>query len=142
MSFPSGHSSTAASGLVYASFYLAHRFGPSDSPAARLVHLAPSLVALLVGYSRVADFAHHWQDVLVGLLVGGGSAYLGFRVHFHPGRWGDRDKARGGEALEREEAYPLGPVGVNGTSAAGPSEMRGETMGGAYRGVEGGSNAV
>jgi membrane-associated phospholipid phosphatase len=69
-SFPSGHTSTAFSfatslSLQYPKWYV----------------IAPSLLwAASVGYSRMDLGVHYPSDVLVGAIVGAGSAYLCYQI--------------------------------------------------------------
>ena len=43
---------------------------------------APSVLALMIGLSRVADYWHHWEDVMVGGLIGHVTAYGCYRLRF------------------------------------------------------------
>ncbi|KAJ3557418.1 hypothetical protein NM688_g1485 [Phlebia brevispora] len=82
-SFPSGHSSAAWAGMTFLSLYLAgvtgawclHRSTPSRYlSSSRLVKfcitLAPIVFATWVAISRLEDYRHHREDVIVGSLLG------------------------------------------------------------------------
>ncbi|KAI0079379.1 lipid phosphate phosphatase 1 [Panus rudis PR-1116 ss-1] len=82
-SFPSGHSSTAFSGMTYLALWLAGMTGawclsrPARagslfaSKIARLAFtLSPIAFATWVAVSRVEDYRHHKEDVIVGSLIG------------------------------------------------------------------------
>lgn len=86
-SFPSGHSTLVFSGLGFASLALGAALADLDTP--RLgqlwkgpVALTPWMVALAVALSRLSDYWHHWQDVLVGSLIGHLAAYFAYRLRF------------------------------------------------------------
>ena len=43
-----------------------------------MIFLIPVLIASLVSISRIVDYRHHWDDVLVGSLIGCASAATGY----------------------------------------------------------------
>ena len=60
-------------GMAYLSLYLAGKlqlFNGRAHVSRVILVLAPLMIALLVGLSRVDDYWHHWQDVFVGALIG------------------------------------------------------------------------
>lgn len=86
-SFPSGHSALSFAGLGFLSLALFARVAPLPTPRLGqlwkvVLPLLPWIVALEVALSRIQDYWHHWQDVLVGTLLGHICAYVSFRLRF------------------------------------------------------------
>lgn len=48
-----------------------------------MIFLIPLLTASFVSISRIVDYRHHWDDVLVGSLIGGLAANIGY-FYFYP----------------------------------------------------------
>ncbi|KAF8212383.1 PAP2-domain-containing protein [Mycena galopus ATCC 62051] len=85
MSFPSGHSSLSFAGLGFLAFYLAgklHLFDHRGYAAKAWISLVPLSGAALVAISRTMDNRHHWQDVLVGSLLGSVVSYFSYRQYY------------------------------------------------------------
>ncbi|KXN82579.1 Phosphatidate phosphatase PPAPDC1A [Leucoagaricus sp. SymC.cos] len=86
-SFFSGHSSLSFAGLGFFSFYLAgkmHLFDKRGQTLKGWLALAPFSAASLVAISRTMDYRHHWQDVLVGAIVGTVFAFFSYRQYYPP----------------------------------------------------------
>ncbi|CEL52320.1 Diacylglycerol pyrophosphate phosphatase 1 OS=Saccharomyces cerevisiae (strain ATCC 204508 / S288c) GN=DPP1 PE=1 SV=1 [Rhizoctonia solani AG-1 IB] len=84
-SFFSGHSSLTFAGLGFLSFYLAgkmHLFDERGHTGKAWIALAPLTGALLVAISRTMDYRHHWQDVLIGSIVGLVLSYFSYRQYY------------------------------------------------------------
>ncbi|KAI0309195.1 phosphatidic acid phosphatase type 2/haloperoxidase [Amylostereum chailletii] len=84
-SFPSGHSSLSFAGLGFLSFYLAgkmHLFDKRGHAPKAWLALAPLAGAALVAISRTMDYRHHWQDVLVGTVLGLVVSYFSYRQYY------------------------------------------------------------
>ncbi|KAH9913976.1 lipid phosphate phosphatase 1 [Epithele typhae] len=94
-SFPSGHSSTAFSGMMFLSLWIASITGAwcfsrssaggalLKSKLARLVaSLLPLVFATWVAISRVEDYRHHKEDVIVGSLIGIASATICYLIYW------------------------------------------------------------
>jgi phosphatidate phosphatase len=71
MSFFSGHSSLTAYAMVYLVLVMERRITlPVLTSFKTLAQSALLILASYVGYTRVSDYWHHWEDVTIGLLVG------------------------------------------------------------------------
>ncbi|KAF5365745.1 hypothetical protein D9758_003266 [Tetrapyrgos nigripes] len=84
-SFPSGHSSMSFAGLGFLAFYLAgkvHLFDERGYTGKAWLSLTPFAGAALVAISRTMDYRHHWQDVLVGSLLGTVMSYFAYRQYY------------------------------------------------------------
>ncbi|KAJ7489846.1 phosphatidic acid phosphatase type 2/haloperoxidase [Mycena galericulata] len=84
-SFPSGHASISFAGLGFLGFYLAgklHLFDHRGYAAKAWVSLVPFAGAALVAISRTMDNRHHWQDVLVGSILGTVVSYFTYRQYY------------------------------------------------------------
>jgi diacylglycerol diphosphate phosphatase/phosphatidate phosphatase len=82
---PSGHSSTAFSGLGYLSLWLAGQLladHPLSGSWRKLVTMIPVIGAALVALSRTEDYRHHFIDVILGSLLGAIVAHWSYRRNF------------------------------------------------------------
>ncbi|KAI8824203.1 phosphatidic acid phosphatase type 2/haloperoxidase [Fimicolochytrium jonesii] len=82
-SFFSGHSSLSWSGLFFLSIYLLRRLNIHRKPLAPkyAVAIIPIILALLISISRVDDYWHRWEDVVIGAIVGIVISTYSYRYH-------------------------------------------------------------
>jgi len=93
-SFPSGHTSLSFAGLGYLSLWLGMRLAHGATSRAGqlwkvLIAAIPYLLAGWIGLSRIQDYWHHWEDVLVGAFIGHVTAYVLFRARWPEPAGGD-----------------------------------------------------
>ncbi|KAK4320824.1 hypothetical protein Pmani_008336 [Petrolisthes manimaculis] len=71
LSFPSGHASFSAFTMVYFVIYLQVRY-KFKTPRLVLPFLQFMclMMAIYTSFTRIADYKHHWSDVLSGFLLG------------------------------------------------------------------------
>ncbi|KAF9009401.1 phosphatidic acid phosphatase type 2/haloperoxidase [Cyathus striatus] len=84
-SFPSGHSSMSFAGLGFLAYYLAgklHLFDNRGHAGKAWISVSPFFAAALVAISRTMDYRHHWQDVLVGSILGTLVSYFAYRQYY------------------------------------------------------------
>ena len=79
-SFPSGHSSMSFCGLGYLSLVLYYQFYKYGL-FAHLASCLPLVLAFFISISRTLDNHHHFEDVLVGIVLGSMGA-IGFYTYF------------------------------------------------------------
>lgn len=87
-SFPSGHSSTAFTGLTFLSIWLAgkvHLFHPGRGHAAlNWLIFVPMIGAVLIAVSRTMDYRHHATDVIAGAILGVVIAVTSYCIYYPP----------------------------------------------------------
>ncbi|KAK7073462.1 Phosphatidate phosphatase ppapdc1b [Halocaridina rubra] len=85
-SFPSGHSSFSFCSFGFLSLWICGKlsvFGEHRSQGWKLVvGISPTVIALMIALSRTSDYHHHWQDVLVGSMLGFLIAYTCYRQYY------------------------------------------------------------
>jgi len=89
-SFFSGHASSMFYGMSWLIMYIHVSWSWRHlGILGNLFQTGFAVLAFYVGYSRISDFQHHWQDVLVGGLVGALIAFVVFKFilnwrHYNP----------------------------------------------------------
>nr|ODN89983.1 PAP2 domain-containing protein [Cryptococcus depauperatus CBS 7841] len=84
-SFPSGHSSLSFAGLGFLSLYLAGKMHLWDIRGHRTrawAALVPLLGGAMVAISRTRDNRHHWQDIVIGSLLGVFISWVSYRTYY------------------------------------------------------------
>jgi len=87
MSFPSGHSSTSFSGMVFLSLYLAGKLrilsNHNGSMVAKtMIVFSPLLISMLIAVSRTMDYHHNFGDIVAGSLLGAGISLFTYFLYF------------------------------------------------------------
>lgn len=84
-SFPSGHSSFAFASLGFLSIWIYGKLKLNwRGIVARLFCCVPPiLTATIIAGSRVYDNHHHWEDVLVGSVIGSFSSYFCYSYYYN-----------------------------------------------------------
>lgn len=79
--------SVAFAGFGFIAFYVAaklnafNRRGRGESWRL-FISIAPLFVAALVAVSRTCDYHHHWQDVLIGSIIGLSVSHIVYRQYY------------------------------------------------------------
>lgn len=61
-------------------FPLASKYGRS----VKFILVAlPILASFFICVTRISDYKHHWEDVVIGFLLGATFALLAYRLYFH-----------------------------------------------------------
>ncbi|TRY71667.1 hypothetical protein TCAL_11448 [Tigriopus californicus] len=127
-SFPSGHSSFAFATFGFVFFYVSgklrtfardpslffqsHRF---------LISIFTLIMPLAIAVSRTCDYHHHWQDVVVGSLLGFGLAGLVYGLYFPSLTSRHCDQCLVTTALTSSNQYEHGSVDAKGDNGRGGS---------------------
>ncbi|KAJ3045649.1 hypothetical protein HDV00_007774 [Rhizophlyctis rosea] len=111
-SFFSGHSSFSHAALVYVSLYLSRHLNFRRPPIALkyIICLLPLVLAALIALSRVANYWHRWEDIVVGGAVGYAIAILSYRYHHPPSApdaMGETDKLVGDDSDSEDDRLPM-----------------------------------
>jgi len=113
-SFPSGHTALSFGGLGYLSLYLAAKLAHRTSSAGSLwkvcVAATPWLGALYIGLTRLEDYWHHWEDVLVGGIIGNLASYGCYRLRYPSPDQGSEPHVSAAAAREHASAGKLSPA--------------------------------
>lgn len=83
-SFPSGHSSSSFAGLGFLGIWMLGQLNAMDGRGRSwrtMVSMVPLAAATYISLSRIQDYRHHWDDVLVGSLIGIICALVGHLVY-------------------------------------------------------------
>lgn len=77
LSFPSGHASFTMYTSIWLTIFLQARFTwKSTFMVKNFFQFTLILFSLFTGVSRIAEYQHHWSDVLAGFIIGGLTAIL------------------------------------------------------------------
>ncbi|CAF1130194.1 unnamed protein product [Rotaria sordida] len=89
-SFFSGHASAIFYGLVWLIMYIHVSWSWRHlGILGHLFQIGIAILAFYIGYSRISDYQHHWQDVLAGGILGSFIAFFTFKFilnwrHYSP----------------------------------------------------------
>lgn len=86
-SFPSGHSSFSFCSMGFLSIWLCGRLRVMSRDRGEglrvMACVLPLLLASVVAMSRCCDNHHHWEDVVVGSVIGFVSSYVCYRQYYN-----------------------------------------------------------
>mmetsp|Transcript_53168 Transcript_53168/g.128779 ORF Transcript_53168/g.128779 Transcript_53168/m.128779 type:complete len:207 (-) Transcript_53168:6-626(-) len=128
-SFPSGHSSFAFSGLLFASLFLLEKVRqlskkrklPTSLPmaVAQMAACLPAILAMWVAISRVVDYWHNYDDILAGSVLGSMCAYHAWtqRMRYNAQWFNDRSAAGGASVSPGDTVGLSGAMDEGGDSA-------------------------
>ncbi|KAJ9082040.1 hypothetical protein DSO57_1008468 [Entomophthora muscae] len=82
-SFFSGHAAVSFAGLAFLALFLSHQLHLLQRPKAYKIPavLLPLLLAIFIAATRLSDFRHHWEDVVVGSGIGCLTAIIAHRIY-------------------------------------------------------------
>lgn len=87
-SFPSGHAAMSFFALFFVAFFIwgqLNAFQQKTKGAWRFVAGFLFIIpAFVIAVSRTQDYRHHWEDIIVGGIIGTVFSYVSYRIYFPP----------------------------------------------------------
>ncbi|KEG15092.1 phosphatidic acid phosphatase [Trypanosoma grayi] len=122
LSFPSGHSSSAFSGIVPPAMYLLGltRTFRNGRLCLAFISLLPLIFSFVTAVSRTRDNDHHFSDILAGAIIGSACGVFAVLIAFVPsptGEWAVRGGTPSGFDANSPDAELMeNPVSVGGAA--------------------------